>query len=241
MAFSHGKSAVLWLNGIKISQWLRSITFNPQSDLAETSVFETDDKSYIGGMKSSNLSADGLFDGAASRIDAILNDILGDQPGAIFTWLPQGNVIGGPMKGMLGSNTAQHVTAATSDVATVHLEATSNVGHESGIILEAHAARTATANGTSVDQAASSAEGAAAYLQVSAGSPDAGTLNVKVQHSVDNAVWVDLITFTQVAGTADPTAQRGSATGTVNRYIRATWTIAGVTPSFSFLVGFHRA
>ena len=240
MAFSHGKSAVLWLNGTKISQFLRAITFNPTSDLAETSVFETDDKSYIGGMRSSTISADGLYDGTATAIDKILDEILGDQPGAVFTWLPQGNVAGGPMKGMVASTTAHHVTTPASDVAAVHLEATSNVGHESGIILAALAERTATANGSSVDQSASSAEGAAAYLQVSAGSPDAGTLDVKVQHSVDDAVWVDLITFTQVDGTDDPTAQRGSAAGTVNRYVRAIWTIAGTGPSFSFLVGFHR-
>lgn len=240
MAFSHGKDAVLWLNGVKISQWLRSITMNPTADLHDSSVFELDDKTYIAGLEGSTISADGLFEGTADAADELFESLLGDPPGPVFTYLPAGDGAGNRMKSMVAS-VANHTTnTPANDLAQVHLEATSNVGHESGIVLHAHAARTATADGSSVDQTASSSGGAAAYLQVSAGSPDAGTLDVKVQHSADNSVWADLITFTQVAGTDDPTAERGAATGTVNRYVRATWTIAGTTPSFSFLVGFHR-
>lgn len=86
--------------------------------------------------------------------------------------------------------------------------------------------------------------GGAAYLQVSA-LVLGGFTNFapKVQHSADNATWVDLATFTVV--TASPTAQRVVVTPgtTVNRYLAAIWAFggSGSGESVTFFVGFSRA
>lgn len=90
-----------------------------------------------------------------------------------------------------------------------------------GRILHALTAETATGNSASVDNAASSANGGRAYLHVTAFSGFTN-ITVKVQQSVDNAVWTDLVTFAAATGvTAESPA---AVTGTVNRYLRALWT-----------------
>jgi hypothetical protein len=67
----------------------------------------------------------------------------------------------------------------------------------------------------SIDNSASTSNDASAYLQVFAVS--SGTCIVKVQHSSNDASWSDLITFTGATGI---TAERATASGTINRYLR---------------------
>lgn len=240
MAFSHGKDAVLWLNGVKLSQWLRSITMAPTVDLHDSSVFELDDKTFIAGMESSTISANGLYEGTEAAIDQILDDLLGDPPGPIFTYLPAGDGFGARMKSMVASVSTHTITTPATDLATIDLAATSNVGHESGVILAPHILYDASDESASVDNGGDTEAGAAGYLQVSAGTPADGELDVKIQHSDDDAVWVDLITFATVEDADAPTAQRVAVEGTIEQFVKAVWTLAGTGPEFNFLVGFHR-
>ena len=70
-------------------------------------------------------------------------------------------------------------------------------------------------NITSIDNSASTSNGSSAYLQSFAVS--SGTCIVKVQHSSNNSDFTDLITFTGVTGVS---SERGTSSGTVNRYLR---------------------
>lgn len=105
---------------------------------------------------------------------------------------------------------------------------------DEGVILQPHAALTANTTGTNVDNTASSANGGVGYLEVSAYS---GFTNVvaKIQHSADNSIWADLITFATV--TAAPIAERLTVAGSVNRHTRSVVTVTGsgsVTPFIGF-------
>ena len=109
---------------------------------------------------------------------------------------------------------------------------------EEGKVVEALAAQTATGNSASLDNSASSASGGSAYLQVTAKSGTSPTMAVKVQHSADDATFVDLITFTTAS---DITAERKTVSGTVNRYLRVNRTVGGSsTPSMTYVVMFAR-
>jgi hypothetical protein len=85
-----------------------------------------------------------------------------------------------------------------------------------GPVLAPGTAFTVTDNGASVDNGASSANGALGHLHVTVSS--GGTWAFKIQDSANNSDWADLITFSSdgsaVAG------ERGTATGTVDRYLR---------------------
>jgi hypothetical protein len=109
------------------------------------------------------------------------------------------------------------------------VKAITDSDHEAvfGSVLAAGASLSATTNGASVDNAASSANGALAHLHITVS--DGGTWAFKVQDSADDAAWADLITFSSdgsaVAG------ERGDVAGTVDRYLRfqATRTSGTVT------------
>lgn len=84
--------------------------------------------------------------------------------------------------------------------------------------------------GASVDNGAATTNGAVAHLHVLSKSGTSPTVTWKVQHSADDSMWVDLMTFTAAT---DKTSQRLAVTGTVNRYLRAS-RIAGGSNSPSF-------
>jgi hypothetical protein len=92
-------------------------------------------------------------------------------------------------------------------------------------------AETGAGSGTSVDNAASSANGGRGNLHVTAAT---GSGTVKVQHSTDNAVWADLVTFTAATGATSETKE---VTGTVNRYLRANHAPG---TSITYVLGFAR-
>lgn len=96
------------------------------------------------------------------------------------------------------------------------------------VLLQPKATKTSDGNGTGRDEDSSSSDGGVGYLHVfSCGADDA--LIVKIQDD-DNAGFTspnDLITFTTANGI---TSERKTASGTVQRYVRVTWS---GTPTYS--------
>lgn len=105
-----------------------------------------------------------------------------------------------------------------------------DIDHEAawGVTLAPGTSLVATTNGTSVDNAASSANGALAHVHVTATA--AGNWTLKVQDSPDDGAWSDLITFS--ADGSAVTAERGDVAGTVDRYVRFQATRVAGTTSF---------
>lgn len=101
-----------------------------------------------------------------------------------------------------------------------------------GKLLHPLGAETANGNTSDLDNTASSANGGRSNLHVVSMS---GTWTVKIQHSTDNVTWADLITWSSVAAGA----QTSEVTGTVDRYLRALWSISD-TGSITFVAGFAR-
>jgi len=109
----------------------------------------------------------------------------------------------------------------------------------SGKILQPLATKTSTWNteSTSVDNAASSSNGGAGYLQCTAASGFSAFVG-KIRHSADDTTFADLITFTD--NVTSPFAERKTVTGTVNRYLSFTGTATG-TGSITVFAGFSRS
>lgn len=108
-------------------------------------------------------------------------------------------------------------------------------GMDKGHVSASHTARSTAAATSSVDNAASSSDGAVGYLGVSALTLG-GYTNViaKIQDSANDSVWADLITFAAV--TSAPASERATVTGTVDRYTRTRhdWTGAGSGESVTY-------
>lgn len=69
-------------------------------------------------------------------------------------------------------------------------------------------------------------------LNVTAASGTTPTLNVTMQTSSDNATWRSLGTFAQKTAAG---SERLSFNG-LDKFVRASWVIAGTTPSFTFSI-----
>lgn len=99
-------------------------------------------------------------------------------------------------------------------------------------ILQASAAKTTTGNGAGLTGYAA-ARNLVIQLEVTAASGTLPTLDVVIQDTVDGTNWFTIATFTQ-ATTTTVAVQRVSTAFTDQ--LRASWTIAGTTPSFTFNV-----
>jgi hypothetical protein len=97
------------------------------------------------------------------------------------------------------------------------------------ITLAASAARTATGTGSAVEMGDSGI--LRLTLDITAASGTTPTLDVAIQTSQDGSTgWTTVASFAQQTGVA--TVRKVFAG--FDRYARASWTIAGTTPSFTF-------
>lgn len=236
MAFVHGKSTVVLFDATNLSGYLNSASASSNVETAETTAFGNNSKTYIVGLKDGTISVAGMFDGAVSAIDPILQAKIGVE-NATVTILPDGSTIGNRATMANTDLTSYDISSPVGDVVSVSAELQADGGVDSGRSLQALTAVSSTGTGTSVDNSASSSNGGVGHLHVTANAHD-DTVTIKVQHSADNSTWADLDTFTVVSASTTTSERRVVAAGTtVNRYLRASHTLAGsgdVTYQLSF-------
>lgn len=249
MAKSHGVKAKVYANGWNLSPWFSDWRSAPALDTVDVSAFETaaqvttTDREYLTALRGGTMTGTGLFTVGANALatdeaDEVLSAALDGNCIAVH-W-PAGDALGLKGRGITGVDTGY--TIGTPIGGAANTQATIQ-GDALDIItsLGARLAVSANGNGTGVDYGASgmpTTAGLVAYLQVMEKSGAAGTLTVKVQHSVDGSTWADLATFTP--RTAGNVAERiVVASGvTINRHLRALWTVTGGT--FTIQVGVSR-
>jgi hypothetical protein len=194
------------------------------------------------GLRKGYFEQKGFFDDESGGINEAISGNTGTS--RVLTVGHEGNTIGKKFVGLagaFGSTYERVVSRGTLHKANVKYTVSGEV--EDGVILHALTAETATGDtegANSQDNLASSANGGAGYLEVSAISGAGATLDARVRHSADDITYATLITFTQVALADTRAAQRVTVAGTVNRHTASAWTIAGATPSVTFMVGFVR-
>lgn len=227
--FTHGKNATVLAGGYNLSPYFSSATTSGSADTAEVTTFGNASKVYIPGLKDATMSVEGFYAGGAGEVDDYLTDVLGDT--SVWTILSQADALGARGYGAVTVGTTYEIGAEIGGAVSVSAEGQSTTGAEAVVVLHPLAARTATGTGTQVDGGAASTGGLSAYLHVTA--KGSGTAIVaKVQHSADGSTWADLATFASVSAAGN--AERITVSGTINRYIRAAWTLSGASPSFSF-------
>lgn len=227
--FTHGKNAKVMANGYDLSAYFNSVSAGGVSDTAEVSTFGNNSKAYIPGLKDGTFSVEGYYDATAGAVDDVLATAIGTE--TIWTTVFAADAIGARGYGAATITTSVETGAEIGGAVTVSAEGQADGGLDSIIVLHALGAETASGNSTQVDNGAGTTNGLVAYLQVTAtsGTP---TFVGKVQHSTDGSTWADLATFSSV--TTANVAERVATTGTVNRYLRALWTISGGSPSVTF-------
>lgn len=246
VAFAHGSKSRLYLDGLDITTIFKSMTDSLSVDEADTTTFNPAGahKSSIPGLLSGEASADGFFDGTTGGIattgtDYALNSRVG-LDGLTLVYLPQGDGFGNVARMKSGSLTKYEVKTGTDAAGEASFAFVSDVATEPGVVEHVLQAETVSGQSSSIDNGAvpgATQNGGVGYLEVTTITGTTPSLTAKIQHSADNVSWADLITFTAATAIG---GQRVAVAGTVNRYTRALWTIAGTTPSVTFSLVFGR-
>lgn len=193
------------------------------------------------GIQRATLTSEGFYDDSVAGF----NEAGALTTSQVVAWNYNGNV-----KARAFAAAAGHYAGKFTRTVSLGALHRANIEHavsgevDEGIILHEHATESSASGNTqaaSVDNGASSANGGAGHLQVSALTLGGFTnFAPKIQHSVNNSTWVDLVTFATV--TAAPNGQRITVAGTVNRYLSMLWayTGAGSGQSATFMCGFAR-
>jgi hypothetical protein len=229
--FTHGKNAKVLMDGADLSAYFSKVSNKGSAETAEVTTLGANAKAYIPGLKDATISVDGYWSGDVAGVDSYLASNIGST--GIWTVIYAADALGARGYGATVVDTSIEVGAEIGGAVSISAEGQATVGSEPVVVLNPLSAKTATGTGTQVDNTTSTSNGSASYLHVTATSgTSTPSLAVKVQHSADASTWADLAVFTTV--TTANTAQRVASTGTVNRYLRAQFTITGTTPSFTF-------
>ena len=233
----HGKNTRLLGRGYDLSPFFKKVSIQGTRNTHDDTTLGDADREFKGGRIDGELSADGLYSDAANEIQPILETIFGTNTAAdVYMVLPNGHTIGYPFMGLKGINTEHKIGGPDDDLVDVSISVPSRTGMDIGKLLHDFTAKTSTYNGTSIDNSASTANGGAGLIVVTAFTGTNCTL--KIQHSTDDSVWADLITFTVATGITAERVEVARGT-TVNRYLRAAIT-AGTFSSITFQTGFAR-
>lgn len=232
----HGSKARLYLDGWEVTTTMRGATFPGESDVADSSVWGLTSKRYVSSDRiDGKMTGEGVHEVATAGTGSI-DELLGSNiaGGHVATWLPQGDGLGNRGRIIGGIESAFELDSPGDDVTGFSFEISPTTGQAQRMrVVQPLAGAlniSVTGNGTSVDDlgaAQTTLKGLAGALQVINKGGGAGTLTVKIQHSPDNSAWTDLITFG--GKTVKNVAEYLEVAGTVQRWLRATWTVTGGT------------
>lgn len=231
MSFTHSKDSRLMVGSTALAAYLTGYTSSTNTETADTTALTEVNRTYVPGVSDSTLTATGLFE-PLSDTPAVA--ALGAANGSAVTVAPEGLAVGSPVLVVSARETAYELSSAVGEVVGASITFQGDGRFDAGFSLYDLAEVTAGGNGTTHTDAAGTSNGAAATLHVTACT---GTLTVKVQHSTNNSTWTDLTTFTAATGA---TSQRVVVSGTVNRYLRASWTLTGAGAAATFTTSLAR-
>ncbi len=91
-----------------------------------------------------------------------------------------------------------------------------------------------------MDALALSNFGGVGHLHVTAVTGATPSMTLRIQDSANGSTgWADIVTFTAITAAGSEQVQMAAGT-TVERYLRAIWTMTGSSPDFTFAVAFGR-
>lgn len=231
--FSHGKGARLYAGSVNLTSYFHTASASGQADVAETSVFGDDDKSYVVGLSDATITGEGYFDQDAAGAGTQINVNLGSGTKTPWSGYLTGDAIGARGYGVLADTTSFEPGADLGEVVGFSFEAQSSTGLERLVSHIAFGTRSTAGTATSVDNAGSTVYGGAGYLHVTSLT---GSMAVRIEHSTDDNTYSTLVNFGTITG---PVGTRIAFSGTANRYTRLVHTPAS-TGTMAFVAGLAR-
>lgn len=234
MSFTHAKESRIAFGSAALSAYLTGITTSTSVETADSTDLTATTKNYVPGLADSSISLAGLFEPAYNT--PVLT-VLGAASNSPVSVAPAGFALGKPVLVVAGRDTTYEIASAVGAVVSANITIQGDGKFDQGVSLADLASVSASGTGSTQTDAGGTANGGVATIHVT---DCTGTLTVKVQHSTNGSTgWADLATFT--AATAATSERIVVATGTtVNRYLRASWTLTGAGATATFTTSFAR-
>lgn len=233
----HGKNTRVFGGVRDLSTLFMNSSLSSPIDMADNTTYGSEGKTYEPGLDDGQIT----FEYPQS---ATARSWLGDWRlpyHAINLHYPVGQRfvggcdVGAPADLWHGPIQSEDIPAPVGDIVKTSMTIQVIGGVGRGVCLgEMVAVATTSGNFASIDQGAASANGArAAWTLTGAGGTSLDTI---VQHSTDDSIWVDLITFDSFGNHSE----MQWVEGTVNRYIRLAWANGVGIASVDAVVSFER-
>ena len=242
-----GRNVAVLVDEFNMSAYFNEFEFEREAEDIDVSTFGKLQRSYLSGPQETTITLTGFYDGGALQVDEVFHNRFGlTSTDMLITLCPDTAVFGKSCYVIPTTQVNYNLSAEVEDAVELEAEFRANGALDRGVILHAEVNEAVTANHTAVDNTVATTKGGTVHLHVIAGTVGGTTpsVNIKVQHSVDNSVWNDLVTMTgfSVAGPISGKERKltATATDTVNRYTRAVTTIVGASSNVTYVLAFAR-
>ncbi len=234
MAFVHSMATRVLINGLAASASLSSIEASNSRAMSDSTCFPDKGQRWRPGLVTGTLSLHEAFGDEALLTELV--DANGVDDAVTVTAGLAGFGLGAPVFTAVGDLTTHGTSSTVSEVVGLAVETTSDERTWMGVSLHDLAAETGTGEGGAVDHGSATTSGAVVVTHLTELAGTTPTAEVVVQHSADDATYVDLVTLTATT----TGVQRQVVAGTVQRYVRAVWTLGETTTSATFTVALAR-
>lgn len=236
--FRHGKLTEVVLHDFIASPYLKSASSGKTIEVADTTGFGQHAKTYITGQNDGSFSLGGMFDGSPEAIDELFSSLTAQEaPYPAILFYDSGIHVGRSCRMAQVRQTSYDIESPVGDVVSLSVELQADRGLRNGFCLVDKPALTASMMYPGVNWRFSSPRGGRAYVSVPQNNRDTAT-TLTIQHSSDNAVWVDLAT--QVIPAGSTASYILETSGTVEQYVRANVQLATGTGSATVIVAYAR-
>jgi hypothetical protein len=236
MAFVAGRRAKVLIGEFDLSAFLNNASAARTADLADVSVFGDTDREFLKTMQAATVTLSGFIDTVAGATEPVLSSFLtgtSTRPVSIF-W--DADAIGSPGICGAGWEGSYEDSAPVDGVQAIAANLSFTGQVDRAVSLHALGAETGTGAYASVDNGASSSNGAVAVLHVTAAG-SSGTGTVAIQDSADNMTWTPPLTGGTFTNFTAATSEVIYISGTIRRYVRANLTSARNTQTFAVAFG----
>lgn len=226
MSKVHGKETKVLANEFDLSSYLNNTDMTWDVDTPESTVYGSDDRTYVTGLRSGSMSFSGFWDASSSlAIDEVIPPDMGATAAVLVSYGPDGLTHGDIVYSVQSRHTNYSIGSPVDGIATVTLDVQGTDRLSRGVSLHDLTAVVSSAGHTAYNLGANTSGGGIAYLHVTAITlASTESLVVAVQDSATSTAgsWTDLIAFTAIT-CSEPTAERKTVTGNVDQYVRSEW------------------
>lgn len=238
----------LLLSQYDVSRFFKKVTPAFEVDAVEKTNFASGtNKEFASGLKGGMVTGEAFWEktapAAAAGSDEILHTAFNSGTMRLITLGRLGLSLGSRVSMFETNETKCEINSDLGQMIMIAAEMQATGGVDSGICLHDLTAEGVTAgtNGASVNNGAATTNGGVAHLHYTDSVAGSGGAAVKIQHSTNEILWVDLVTFTALSSTLYSSQRVEVPAGTtINQFLRATWVVSGSGVTFTFAVTFAR-